>query len=172
MTRNGLTTMAAAAAMAVLPWVATARAQEPSAPPAHEREFGHGPGGFGGPAGPGMGRHLEEALGLSDDQKTQVEAIHTRQRETMKPLMDAVRQAHDAFRQAMDAANPDAAAVGSAALALHAAEKKLQAAQEATLAEIKAILTPEQRDKLDKMRENGPGFGPGRPHGPRPAPQS
>ncbi len=47
---------------------------------------------------------------------------------------------------------------------MHAAEKKLRAAHDAAFEEMKAILTPEQRDKLAKMHEGR--RGPGGPHGP------
>ncbi|HEX6738511.1 MAG TPA: hypothetical protein VF310_09575, partial [Vicinamibacteria bacterium] len=44
---------------------------------------------------------------------------------------------------------------------MHAAEKKARAAREASFEAIKAVLTPEQREKLEEMRPGGPGFGPG-----------
>jgi protein CpxP len=109
---------------------------------------------------------LAEELGLSDEQKAQAEAIQARQHETVKPLMEAARAAHEAFRTALEAESPDATAVGQAALAMHAAEKKLQAAHEAGMAEIKALLTPEQREKLERMSEHRHGHGPGRPERP------
>jgi periplasmic protein CpxP/Spy len=162
---KALSMTVAAAALAVLPWAVAARAQEPMGPP-HRGEFGRG---FGGP---GFGPRFAEALGLTDEQKTQIEAVHTRQRETLKPLMEAARQAHEAFRTAVEAPNADATAVGRAAIAMNAAEKKLEAAHEAAFEEIKALLTPEQRDKLDKMREQGAGPGRRGPQGHRPDPQS
>ena len=155
MSTNKVTmTSVAAAALALGGWVAVAQAQGAGTPAPHERAWGRG---FGG------GARLAEALGLSDDQKTQLQALRTRQRETMKPLMDAVREAHGALRQAMESDSPDATAVGQQALALHAAEKKLGAAHEAAFAEMKAILTPEQQAKLEQMKEKGPHRGPGGP---------
>ncbi len=47
---------------------------------------------------------------------------------------------------------------------MHAAEKKLRAAHDAAFEEMKAILTPEQRDKLEKMQAGGRGAR--GPHGP------
>jgi periplasmic protein CpxP/Spy len=147
MTRQGLTMTMAAAAVAALPWIAVASAQEPAGAPPH-REFGRGPGG------PGMGPHFAEALGLSEEQKTQMEALRSTQRETMKPLFESARAAHEAFRTALDAEGADAATVGRAALAMKAAETKLRAAHEAAREEMKALLTPEQRDKLDKLEQS------------------
>jgi len=142
------------AALAALGWAAMAQAQGPGGPGPHDREFGRG---FG------PGPRFAEALGLSDDQKAQLEALRAKQREAMKPLLDTVRQAHEALRQTMEADSPDPATVGQAALALHAAEKKLRAAHEASFSDVKAILTPEQQAKLEQMKEKGPHRGPGGP---------
>jgi Spy/CpxP family protein refolding chaperone len=162
MTRKGLMTTVAAAALAALPWVGVVQAQPPGPPPG--REFGPG-----GPGGPGFGPRLAEELGLSDDQKAQLEALRGKQRETLRPLMESARQAHEAFQAALDADRPDATAIGQAALVMKAAETKLRAAHDAAFEEMKAILTPEQAAKLEQARaqHKGPGPGFGR-RGPRP----
>jgi Spy/CpxP family protein refolding chaperone len=138
-----------------------AQAQGPGGPPPHDRGFG-----------PGFDHgRLAEQLGLSDQQKSQLEALHSRQRETLKPLMESARQAHEDFRSALEADGADPATVGQAALAMHAAEKKLRAAHDAAFEEMKAILTPEQRDQLAKMYEGHQGpRGPHGPGGPGPRP--
>ncbi len=108
--------------------------------------------------GPGFGpapEQLAERLGLSEDQKAQWQAMREKSRDSMKPLAQSARQAHEAFRNAVEAANPDALAVGQAALAAHAAEKKLHDAQQAAFEELKSILTPEQREKLEQGRDRG-----------------
>jgi Spy/CpxP family protein refolding chaperone len=166
MSRKSVWMAVAAVAVGALPWAGLAQAQDPPPPP-HGHEFG--PGRPGGPGGPGFGPGLAEALGLSDDQKAQLDALRTKQRETMRPLMESARQAHDAFQAALDADNADAATVGQAALAMKAAEKKLRAAHEAAFAEMKAILTPEQAAKLDQVRAEGRGPRP-RGFGGRPRP--
>ncbi|HEU0108189.1 MAG TPA: Spy/CpxP family protein refolding chaperone [Vicinamibacteria bacterium] len=143
----------AGAALWALTSVGIAHAQGPGAPP-HDRAFG-----------PGFGHgRLAEELSLSDEQKSQLEALRGRQQETLKPLAEAARQAHETFRSALEADGADAATVGQAALAMHAAEKKLRAAHDAAFEEMKAILTPEQRDKLEKMHEGRRGAR--GPHGP------
>jgi protein CpxP len=149
-----------AAALSALAWVGMAHAQGPGPPP-HDRPFG-----------PGFGHgRLAEELGLSDEQKSQLEALRSRQQETLKPLAETARQAHESFRSALEADGADPATVGQAALAMHAAEKKLRAAHDSAFEEMKAILTPEQRDKLEKMHEGRKGargpYGRGGP-GPRP----
>ena len=144
----------AAAALSALAWVGMAHAQGPGAPSPHDRPFG-----------PGFAHgRLAAELGLSDEQKSQLEALRSRQQETLKPLAETARQAHETFRSALEADGADAATVGQAALAMHAAEKRLRAAHDAAFEEMKAILTPEQRDKLAKMHEGR--RGPRGPHGP------
>jgi Spy/CpxP family protein refolding chaperone len=155
MSTKRLVSSVAAAALAAWGWAAVAQAQGPGGPGPRDREFGRGRG---------PGPHLAEALGLSDDQKAQVDALHARQRETMKPLMDAAHQAREAFHSALETDGADPATVGQAALAMHAAEKNLRAAHEAAFQEMKSILTPEQQAKLEQVKEQrGPGRGPGRP---------
>ena len=158
MSRKSLLMMVAAAAVAAWPWAGLAQAQDPPAPP-RGHEFG--PGRPGGPGGPGIGPRFAEELGLSEEQKAQLEALRTKQRETLRPLMESARQAHDAFQTALDADNADAAAVGQAALAMKAADNKLRAAHKAAFEEMKAILTPEQAAKLDQVQAQHKGPGPG-----------
>ena len=158
MSRKSLLMMVAAAAVAAWPWAGLAQAQDPPAPP-RGHEFG--PGRPGGPGGPGIGPRFAEELGLSDEQKAQLEALRTKQRETLRPLMESARQAHDAFQAALDADNADAAAIGQAALAMKAADNKLRAAHKAAFEEMKAILTPEQAAKLEQARAQHKGPGPG-----------
>jgi Spy/CpxP family protein refolding chaperone len=164
MTRKAVMTTVAAAALAALPWVGVVRAQEPPGPPPG-RDFGPG-----GPGGPGFGPRLAEELGLSADQKAQLDALRGKQRETLRPLMESARQAHEAFQAALDADRPDAPAIGQAALVMKAAEKKLRAAHDAAFEEMKAILTPEQAAKLEQARAQHKGPGPGGfgRRGPRP----
>lgn len=153
----------AAAVVAALPCVTAAYAQEPGGPLAHERGPEFRRFGRAGP-GPGLGR-LAEELGLSDDQKAQLEVLRATQRETIQPLMENARQAHEAFRSALESESPEATAVGQAALAMKAAERKVRAARDAAFEEMKDVLTPEQREKLEQARPRGPR--PGR-RGPRP----
>ena len=124
------------------------------------QDRGPGPGRPGGP--PPMERMMDR-LGLTDDQKAAVHAVHEKNQDTMRPLGDAARQAHEAFQKALDGEAPDATKVGQLALAMSAAEKKFDAARKAEADEIKAILTPEQREKFEQAAQRGPGRRPGGP---------
>src|SRR5258708_37087474 len=104
----------AAAALCALAWVGIARAQGPGGPP-HDRPFG-----------PGFGHgRLAEELGLSDEQKSQLESLRSRQQQTLKPLAETARQAHEIFRSALEPDAADGTADGQAALATHACENNI-----------------------------------------------
>ncbi|HEX6737840.1 MAG TPA: periplasmic heavy metal sensor [Vicinamibacteria bacterium] len=139
----------AVALLAAAGWVWAAQQDRPEGP---------GPGREGGP-GFRRGPDPMERLGLSKEQRAKIDALREKERAASRPLFEAARAAHEAFREALDAADPDPQTVGGAALAMHAAEKKARAAREASFEAIKAVLTPEQREKLEEMRPGGPGFG-------------
>ncbi len=107
-----------------------------------------------------------ERLGLSEDQKAAVHAVVEKDQDTMRPLGEAARQAHEAFQKALDTEPADATKVGQLALAMNAAQKKFDAARKAEMEKIKALLTPEQRERLEQALQRGPGRGPGGPGGP------
>ena len=135
-----------------------------------------GPRPGDGPGGPPPMDRMLDRLGLTDDQKAAVQAVHEKNQDTLRPLGEAARHAHEAFQKALDT-EADAGKVGQLALAMNAAQKKFDAARKAEMDEIKAILTPEQREKFEQAMQRGPGRppggpgapgGPGGPGGPRP----
>lgn len=141
-------------------WISLAAAQGPE-----DRPLRHPGPGFGpGPGGPPMGM-IANRLGLTEEQKTQWKAIHEKERETGKPLMEAARAAKDAFDKALESDNADAATIGQAAIAMREAREKLEAHHQATFEEVKAILTPEQLAQFEEMQKRGPRRGPGGPDG-------
>lgn len=155
-------TAAVALAVALAAFGAFAAAQDGPRP----RRQGPGPGfGMTGPGGPGpapMGLPLHE-LDLSDEQREQIRAIHEKERESLKPVIEKAEAARQAFDKALNAENADAQAVGQAALAMKAAQAQVDAAHKATVEQVKAILTPEQAAKLEEMQKRRPRGGPGAP---------
>lgn len=145
-------------AAATFGFVSLAAAQGPEGPrPPRAGGPGFGPGGPGGPPIGMMARRL----GLTDDQKDQLKALHERERESTKPLLQAAREARQAFNAALKAEGADAATVGQAALAMREARVKLEAHHKAAMEGVKAILTTEQFEKLEQMRRRGSRRGPG-----------
>jgi Spy/CpxP family protein refolding chaperone len=91
---------------------------------------------------------LAESLGLSDQQKADWRALHEKQREEMKPVMEEGRALRKRLREAVEAASPDATAVGEATLALEAHRKKVRAEREAFRQKLEGVLDPAQKEKL------------------------
>jgi len=114
-----------------------------------------------GPRGPRpgmqmMGERMAKELGLTEDQKTQIKAIH----EAARPQLEAIRADQSLTREQK--------------------REKAQAIQKDTQAKVDAVLTPEQRTKAQAMREKmkehrggkGPrGHGPDGKDGPPPPPE-
>jgi len=116
---------------------------------------GRGPmAGFGGPAGPGV-RALKAVraglatLDLTDEQATKIKALF----ETRKPAFESLRTRTQAdaraLHEAANATTPDPTAVGTAFLKLKEGRADAKEAFDGLMADIRGVLTPEQRTKLE-----------------------
>jgi periplasmic protein CpxP/Spy len=108
--------------------------------------MGHGMGG-------GILRGLSR-LNLTDDQKAEVRRIMDARRATFEALHAKIDADAQALREAADGSSPDPAVVGAAYLRVHADRKALRAEKQAAMDQVRSILTPEQKERLDSMREN------------------
>lgn len=120
---------------------------------------GHGPGA-GGPGGNRID-FLATVLSLTDAQKTQATAIF----EAAETASSSLRETQALQRTALnDAAKSNAAdaSIDQLAAALGATSGQLAAIQTKASAKFYALLTAEQRTKLDELHANGRGMrGPG-----------
>ena len=127
----------------------TAAAQSPPATPAPKAE------------GQYMMGRLQQRLGLTPEQVQAFQAAHQRQRETMKQLYPALRQARTDLRQlALNGGAEDA--IHAKTLEIQRITNDLLQARVKALQEVAPILTPEQREKLAQIDDQG-----GRHRGPR-----
>jgi Spy/CpxP family protein refolding chaperone len=96
--------------------------------------------------------HLRECLSilnLTDQQKTDIQAILDAAAPTLQADVDAVKAAHQTLKDALDANPPDACAIGADALAAKAARETLRTDREAVRTQIEGTLTPEQLARLE-----------------------
>ena len=123
--------------------------------PAHEghKAHHHGCMGKGGGMGGGMVKMLEK-LNLTAQQKPQVAQILKDSMEKTKPLREQMKKAFQGMRDVMDKTPGDEAAVRQAAQAVAKAGEDLAVVRGQTKAKINAILTPEQKAKVDEMKAN------------------
>lgn len=131
-------------------------------------------GGREGAPGRGLWATLA-ALDLTDAQKAGVKELLAVERPKLDALRQEGRAAREALRTAAKSETPDPATVGTAFLRVDAHRKALRAERESSRQKLEALLTPEQRAKLEGIREGrrnfrGAGFGrdlrPGRDGGP------
>ncbi len=88
-------------------------------------------------------------LDLTDAQKAKVKAIFESHKDEGAAFHDQAKANRDALKAAAAAANPDPAVVGAAFLKVRADGQAAKVKMQAVKAEIDAVLTPEQRAKLE-----------------------
>ena len=116
--------------------------------------------GMGGPGGGPM-----QALQLTDQQRTQVQAIMEQHRQATADVAKQVSDLQEQLKAAIFAdAGPNDGAITQLQGQLAALEAQLQAGRLAMQKQIAALLTPDQRKKVRDMPGMGPfGGGPGGP---------
>jgi Spy/CpxP family protein refolding chaperone len=127
--------------------------------------------GFGPRHGMDRGPGLK-GLHLTEDQQTQVKAIHERHQAAFKTKGEAAWAAHEAMRNAMADAATDAKTLQALHGKASAAQFQMMLEHRALRQEILPLLTAEQKAKFEKgpmgMGPGGErGMGPGRGMGPR-----
>lgn len=108
------------------------------------------PGGM--PPGPPPSERIGAALGLTEQQKASWDAARQNIMTASKPARDQARALHQELEALLNQANADPAAVGQKMIELHALRQQLRASHEAMENALAALLTPEQKAKLDEMK--------------------
>lgn len=103
-----------------------------------------------GPRGPLAGYlHCLGVAGLTDVQKADVKALLEAAKPDMEALLATLKTDREALRATATAATPDACSVGSAFLKVEADLKAIGEEGKALRTAIEALLTPEQKLKLE-----------------------
>lgn len=116
----------------------------------HGRFHNRGQGAFPPPF---IFEKIAKELGLSEEQKTQAKAILESSKETVKPLMEQMKQNHETTKILGTDGNFDEGKVNQLAAEQSETMKRLFIEKERTKAQLFAILTPEQREKAKQMQE-------------------
>ena len=138
--------------------LALAQPPGPHGGPGFERP-GDGPGfGPGHPGRRGPDRlhdlgFLARFLELTDEQIEQARALFEGTRELTQPVRQDLRATHRELRDLLDTEAPDATRVGTLVLDVHDLRGQLRAAREVLLEDFRALLTPEQLEKLETLKD-------------------
>ena len=101
-----------------------------------------------------MGQRLETMstiLDLTEEQKNQLEALFNKQWQEKQPLRDEIQASRDELREAQTAANFNEADFRAKAARNAELKTEMMVARAKMKQEIRAILTPEQQEKADKL---------------------
>ena len=115
-----------------------------------------GPGGGKHHKGPPplekmLERHADE-LGLDDATLDKADEIAEEARDASEPLRDAVKAARETLREVVDSDAPTSSEIKDAVQAVADAQASLKTSRIETMLQIRALLTDEQRAKLEEMR--------------------
>lgn len=102
----------------------------------------------------GFGMHGLSRLDLTESQKTQVKRIMESRKATFESLRDRAHADWEALREISDGSAPDTSAVGAAYLKVRADREAMRAERQSTMQEIRSILTTEQKEKFDTMKQD------------------
>lgn len=108
--------------------------------------------GHFGKRGGGMGR-LFSQLDLTDAQKAQIKQIHENSRAELRPLGEQIRAKRQEIRQAREGGTVNEALVTQKLTEIAPLEAKMMAARARIHEQTLSVLTPEQKTKLEQMRE-------------------
>ena len=135
--------------------ISSAQAQPMERGPAQAHQM-HMRGGPGGESfRPGPQRWLRQ-LDLSEAQRDQVFKIFHDQAPAMREQMKVVRRTREELRQAATSPNFDRARARQLADTQAKALSEMTFMRADSMSRVVAVLTPEQRTKLQQLRERGP----------------
>ena len=151
MSRRTIVLTVALAAMVAIPAVAPAQGGFGGPGRGH-----HGPAGHFGPGGPDLGFWVERIgarIDLTEDQEAQIEAILEASRPAIERASEALRAGRDEWQASHEPGEFDEAAFRAHLAAQSELHADLMVAIHAAKAQVFGVLTPEQREELESMRE-------------------
>lgn len=96
--------------------------------------------------------HIFAKLELTDAQKEQIRQIRLARRDELKPIMEQIRAKHQEIRQSTEGGTFNEALVAQKLTEVAALKAKLMGARFEMRKEVMAVLTPEQKSKLEQMK--------------------
>ncbi|TFW32786.1 Spy/CpxP family protein refolding chaperone [Massilia horti] len=126
---------------------------QPDGPDHGPMHMGRGEHAMRGPSMHGPGLHLPRGVELSEAQQDRVFAIMHAQAPQRREIEKKVRAAHDELRTLTESGQFDETKASSQAQALGQATAAGALLRARTAAQLLAVLTPEQREQMHKVRD-------------------
>lgn len=103
---------------------------------------------------PGGGKRMQwlQELNLTDEQKTQMKALHDKHRSTMESQKSSMKSAHEAFKSAIES-NASDDDLRQKFKTLHDLKSKMAELRFNQMLEIRSILTDEQKAKFKGFQQ-------------------
>lgn len=124
---------------------------------AMEKEHGPGPGPKGGQEQmkheQARWQEEENSLGLSEEQRAKMKTVREEAKAKGEALRSQLKVKHEALGQELDAQKPDRAKAEAIVKELGALEQQMGLDRVDMIFQIRAILTPEQYQKLQALHE-------------------
>lgn len=99
--------------------------------------------------------HMARELGLSETQRVGVEGIMSAGREQAQPYVEQLKAARESMRPLIEAETLDESAVRALAASKGAAMVELAVIRARGRHQVRALLTPEQREQLEAIHARG-----------------
>jgi Spy/CpxP family protein refolding chaperone len=115
----------------------------------------------------GRAEGMARFLGLSEQQQGEVRKLMEERRPEHQTLREKLEKNREELQQALESARPDPAAVGELAIEGHRLRQQARSLREAQDEAVRALLTSEQRARLDAMKALRDEAGPGRRRSPQ-----
>jgi Spy/CpxP family protein refolding chaperone len=103
-----------------------------------------------------MSQRLIEELQLSEEQLSQIKEQRQQHRDEMQALHEQQRGLRQEMRSLLESESPSATEVGEKAIAIHNLSLQMRQEREAMQESFRALLTPEQAQRLDELKDRGP----------------
>ncbi len=94
---------------------------------------------------------LQEAVGLSEEQRSEIDDIRRAARDEVREIFQAARENRDKLREEMRKESPDSAVVGRLMVEMQSTGKNAEAKRDEMEDKARAVLTDEQSAKLAEM---------------------
>ena len=107
-----------------------------------------------GSGGGMLSERMTEALGLTEEQLEQIDALKQEMQATVEPLHEQREEIREALKAELELEEPSAVEVGQLVISRRDLSREAREVRESFRESFQEILTPEQLEQLEELKEN------------------